>query len=48
VCDPLEVLRWVMEHGAPFNLARLKWYEHLLRGEPNAMDVERLYAGRGV
>ena len=37
----LEVLRWAMEHGAPIHHTQLQWYEHLLRGEPHAMDHMR-------
>jgi hypothetical protein len=32
------VLRWAMVHGAPVFPSRVQWYEHLLRGEPHAMD----------
>jgi hypothetical protein len=35
---PLEVLQWAMEHGAPVHPGHSQWYEHLLRGEPHAMD----------
>jgi len=40
---PLEVLRWAMEHGAPIRTGQLEWYEHLLRGEPHAMDHQRTF-----
>ena len=40
---PLEVLRWAMEHGAPIPLLQSQWYEHLLRGEPHAMDHLRMF-----
>jgi hypothetical protein len=41
---PLEVLRWAMEHGAPApNPSYSQWYEHLLRGEPHAMDQLRRF-----
>ena len=38
---PLEVLQWAMEHGAPIYPSQAQWYEHLLRGEPHAMDSQR-------
>jgi hypothetical protein len=38
---PLAVLRWAMYHGAPVKLKELNSYEHLLRGEPHAMDHKR-------
>ena len=40
---PLEVLRWAMENGAPVHPAHAQWYEHLLRGEPHAMDHRRTF-----
>ena len=40
---PLEVLRWAMEHGAPIPPSHSQWYEHLLRGEPHAMDHHRTF-----
>jgi len=39
----LEVLRWAMDNSAPVHPAELQWYEHLLRGEPHAMDPQRTY-----
>ena len=38
---PLEVLQLAMEHGAPVHPSYAQWYEHLLRGEPHAMDRNR-------
>ena len=40
---PLEVLRWAMEHGAPVHPSHAQWFEHLLRGEPHAMDHRRTF-----
>jgi hypothetical protein len=40
---PFEVLRWAMEHGAPLLQEHSQWYEHLLRGEPHAMDHLRVF-----
>eukprot|EP00740_Mantoniella_antarctica_P003934 CAMPEP_0181358268 /NCGR_PEP_ID=MMETSP1106-20121128/5420_1 /TAXON_ID=81844 /ORGANISM="Mantoniella antarctica, Strain SL-175" /LENGTH=242 /DNA_ID=CAMNT_0023471219 /DNA_START=425 /DNA_END=1153 /DNA_ORIENTATION=+ len=40
---PLEVLQWAMEHGAPIYPSHAQWYEHLLRGEPHAMDRNRTF-----
>ena len=40
---PLEVLQWAMEHGAPVFQSHAQWYEHLLRGEPHAMDHYRTF-----
>ena len=39
----LEVLMWAQEHGAPVHPAHAQWYEHLLRGEPHAMDHHRTF-----
>jgi hypothetical protein len=39
----LDVLQWAMKHGAPVYLSHAKWYEHLLRGEPHAMDHHRTF-----
>ena len=40
---PLEVLQLAMEHGAPVHPSYAQWYEHLLRGEPHAMDHHRTF-----
>jgi hypothetical protein len=40
---PLEVLQWAMEHDAPVAQSHTQWYEHLLRGEPHAMDHHRMF-----
>ena len=40
---PLEVLQWAMEHGAPIYPSHAQWYEHLLRGEPHALDRHRTF-----
>ena len=42
---PLEVLQWAMEHGAPVPPMGhyAQWYEHLLRGEPHALDRHRTF-----
>jgi len=40
---PLEVLQWAVVHGAPIPPSYAQWYEHLLRGEPHAMDHHRTF-----